>query len=441
LEIQEVLYVLKRRWRFIVSFMLLGVLIATAVSMVTPVRYQAEAKILLIAPTSGNANDLQQGNSFAQSAAITYANVASTPYVLNKVIHNLDLKLSVGALTNNVSAESVANTAIIDLTAKAPTPKMAADIANEISKEISRRVAAISPNAKGGSALDVRIIQPATRPTSLAEPRWALNLAIGALVGFVLAFVWLILGETLNSRIREQDLAAKPLSAKVLGIAMRRGGRLRAVSSKVDVSAGYRELRANVLRQEEPVVLLTAAEPSAGTTPTVVNLGHGLVRTGKKVVLVDANLNKPRLGKVFKLEAGKDGLTDALADPQAVSKFVRTTRINDLSVLDAGVIAPDADTPLNSPNMQALLDALRAEFDYVIIDAPPLNVAATASDLTSFAGFTVLVGKLQHTQRHIFEGALDILRTAGAKNLGVFLTHGSIDRSARAYGDRARRKG
>lgn len=206
MDLSEFIATIRAKWPVIVALVLIGVLAATGYSLVAPKTYTATAKVLLSTPPATNASDLQQGAIFAQQAAVTYAEVASTSYVLQPVIDKLNLTESSDDLARDMTVVAPANTSVVDITVNNGNAANAAAIANGVATQLAARVPEITPSGKAGTAaLGVRTIQTASTPKSPSAPNLLLDVALGLLIGLAIGLGFVLLRRSADTRVRTAE--------------------------------------------------------------------------------------------------------------------------------------------------------------------------------------------------------------------------------------------
>lgn len=189
------------------------------------------------------------------------------------------------------------------------------------------------------------------------------------------------------------------------------------------VSEAYRMLRTNLFyaRVDTPpkVIVLTSAGPYEGKSTTVANLGVTLAQAGKNTLILDCDLRKPTQHKIFKTR-GIRGLVDVLAgeqDPQEVWQ----EPIPGLKLIPAGAPPPNPAEMLTSRRFAEFLRQVRQEFDYVLVDTPPVGYASESAALAANGDGVLLVLDSQHTRKGSLRQALRGLRSVGANVLGTVM--------------------
>jgi non-specific protein-tyrosine kinase len=298
--------------------------------------------------------------------------------------------------------------------------------------------------AEANSSATVTVISPAAMPTVPIRPRilstTLLAAALGALAGAGLAFLLEYLDDTVKS---PDDLQATGLG--VIGVVQRVSGngknnesRIFAISQpKSLVAEAFRTLRTNLQFSslDTPLrsLVVTSAVATEGKTTTAANLAVVMAQAGNRIVLVDGDLRRPSIHKLFHLSNGT-GLTTALVeDPRALNGYLQETGIENLRVLTAGPIPPNPQELLGSQRMEELLRRLEEEADIVVLDTPPTLVVSDANVLAARASGVLMVVNTGKTRRAAVRQAVEGLRKVGANLLGCVLNMVSMRGGRSSY--------
>ena len=203
------------------------------------------------------------------------------------------------------------------------------------------------------------------------------------------------------------------------------------------IQEAYKSLRTNVMfsltdDKDSHVIMITSALPSEGKSTTAVNLAYTFAEAGKRTLLIDCDMRKPKIGRLLKIKKS-DGLSDMLfhaTDTEPL--FFRVNEMN-LFVLTAGSIPPNPSELLGSARMKRLMDSLRQKFEYIILDMPPINVVTDAVIASPLADGTLLVVRAGVSERNAALKAMDQLKRANAKILGAVLSHVTEKKSNHKY--------
>lgn len=195
------------------------------------------------------------------------------------------------------------------------------------------------------------------------------------------------------------------------------------------LTEAYRQLRTSVLlsqgRGKMRSLLVTSSVPGEGKTTMAVNTAISLSRTRALVLLIDADLRKPRLHKIFGLD-NENGLSTILADEAdhlEALKAVRHHEKSGIDVLTSGPVVPDSTELLGSEQMRRLIAAFQATYDYIVIDSPPVSCFSDGVLLSSLVDGVVLVVSSGESARETVRHSYQLLQDVGANIYGVALNN------------------
>jgi capsular exopolysaccharide synthesis family protein len=200
------------------------------------------------------------------------------------------------------------------------------------------------------------------------------------------------------------------------------------------VSEAYRSLRTSLLLSAAGspprFLLVTSSRPGEGKTTTVVNTATALAQAGKKVLLVDADLRKPRCHRLLGI-TNRAGLTTFLTGAGDLQDLIRATPVRNLYVLPSGPIPPNPSELLGSARIKELMRMIPAAVDHVLVDSPPVLTVTDATLLAALMDGVVLVVRAGHLPREMLRRAERRLRDVNAKIVGVVLN--SVDERSSDY--------
>lgn len=197
-------------------------------------------------------------------------------------------------------------------------------------------------------------------------------------------------------------------------------------NSKFYISEAYKTLRTNILFSTGDVgcktFVVTSAIPGEGKTTSSINIAISFAQTEKKVVIIDADLRKPKLHKYFDLE-NKIGLSNVISGVYDGKKkdFIQKTGVENLDIISSGHIPPNPIELLASDNMQDLIKKLEETYDFIILDTPPINIVSDALVLSKIVTGYILVARSNYTEYHAMDIAMANFELANVKPLGVVL--------------------
>ena len=425
MELADYLRILRKRWLVIVVMTLLGLGAAAAASLVITPQYEATTQVFVYVPNSGNVGELASGGSFAQNQVRSYAEAVSTPRVLDAVVDALQLDETADELGLSVTAEAPLNTVNIEISVTRDSPSEAAAIANTTTSSFR----AVIDDITAGQ-VSVNVLREATTPAEPVSPNTNLNLALGLLVGLAVGVGIAVLREVLDTRIRgTRDVEGVTDSPIIGGITFDPNAIKRPLIVHDDPHSpraeAFRTLRTNLQFLDiEPggrSFVVTSSVQGEGKTTTSANLAIALADSGARVLIIDADLRRPKLAEYLGLE-GAVGLSDVLINRVLLADALQPWGRNRLTVLPAGTVPPNPSELLGSRVMQELVHALEKQFDVVIIDTPPLLPVTDAALVSKMTRGALVITAAGRTDRRELEGAIAALENVGARISGIIVT-------------------
>jgi capsular exopolysaccharide synthesis family protein len=315
-----------------------------------------------------------------------------------------------------------------------------------------------------GVAADIRasnifVVDRAEPSRYPSRPAKVKDVSISALLGLAGAVGIVLVLETLENTFKTPDeiqrvlrLPSLALVPKFAGIssyhkplldsdknngASRHHGDLIVARERFSpITEAYRTLRTNLLlsRAEEPpkVTLITSALSSEGKTVTSVNTAALFASMGMKVLLVDADLRRPRCHELL-LSKNVNGLTELLTGQIDLDDVIQTTPVDNLHLISAGAIAPNPAELIGSKMMRQTIETLRDRFDFVFIDSAPVMIVSDSLFVAALADGTIVVVDSSATPRSLVTEMCARLERIGAKILGVVLNNADVQHSGYYY--------
>lgn len=478
IDLRAYLRVLWRRKWLLLAVVILVPMAAYLYSARSPNVYQASI-LMEIQPPSGTSlpntqNSVpsdQTGVLSDQSVAIA-ARLIQTSGVAQAAARRLSLSQSAAAsLLGDITVSPDVTTGFITVTASAPSPRRAADLANafgaavnsvqtkqaigrlnEAISGIVSQLGALPPNARtargqlsaqlqnlralraaqGGNA---QIIQPASAPRAPSSPRPVRAALLALLVAVLIGLGLVALVELLDQRVRQPEDFEELIGLSVLSSIPRsafKGGTQSPI-----VAEAFRSLRASLdfFNVDRDVRSIVVAGGRKGDGKTLVSLGlaRAYALAGRDVILLDGDLRRPMIASRLKLKAGT-GLAGVLAGDATLADelqeiSVRGREGSRLRVLAAGRSPSNPSELLGSGRMRRLLEQLDSICDLVIIDTSPLLAVSDALPLLESTSGTLLVVRLGVTQRRDLRHLRKLLDASEGLALGTVVT-GASERGA-----------
>lgn len=388
--------------------------------------YQANTTVVIAKSdgVDGVAATLNDINA-SQKLVTTYGEIAKSELVLNQVIENLKLNMSVKALGKNLSIKPVDDTSILSITARDLNPRLAAMIANEIAMVFSKQVTEIY---KIDNVKQLSVAVTPENPSNNTLNRdiiLAVVISVAIVAGF--AFVRFYLDDT----VKHSDDVEKNLGMSTAGSILKGDSKIKKSSDelivekypKAIISENIKSLRTNLqftsVDRDLETILVTSTNAGEGKSFISSNLAVSFAQAGGRVLLVDCDLRKGRLHKIFGL-TNTEGLSNLLAsDLRGLSKYVRPTKINNLDVITCGTYPPNPSELLASQKNKRLIKILREHYDIVIFDGVPVAGLADSVILSTLVDETLVVVRDGFTSKNDLVYVKESLDKVGAKIAGV----------------------
>ncbi len=314
-----------------------------------------------------------------------------------------------------------------------------------------------------GTPNNIHIVDHASRPKAPVSPKRRQAIALATLFSLILGIALARYLDYLDDSVRTSDdvenflrlpaLAVIPslgsftrrrLLSAIPGGAKKNGNHmgdelLLNASHRSPLAEAYRQLRTSVLLSSAggapKTLLVTSSQPGEGKTTTVVNTAMILAQTGAKVVVIDADMRRPRLHSIFGLD-NATGLSGLLASKMSDEEMLKTIQFHEesgLYVLTSGRIPPNPAELLGSDQIRSLIAVLRNEFTHIVIDSPPVASFTDGVLLSSVADGVLLVVHGGNASRHIVRRSKQLLADVGAKIFGVVLNNVAVSRQDYYY--------
>ena len=438
MELNDYLRILRAHWLGVLLIVVACVGAAEVYNLTQDKVYAANASGFV--STGGNQDPAlgSVSDTLAKSRATSYVDLAKSRATANAVIDDLGLEDSPGSLIGRISVEQPPDTVLIKISAEGNTPNSAQELADAWVAALADQVAEIEDPQDRNRPGTLRLIpvEAAELPTAPISPNVPRNLLLGLALGLLLGLAYALVRSRLDRRLRSAAEVEQRFDVNVLGsipltqdLNVEKEHRARiAIEQMRDARTGsgpgeaFRKLRTNLrfMNVDHPprVIVVTSPESGDGKSTVAGNLAATIGMAEQPVILVDADLRRPTVATSFGLVEGA-GLTDVLTGEATVDDVLQTVAdVPQLKVLAAGTTPPNPSELLGSQTMRHLLQEL-AERATVIVDTPPLLPVTDAAVVTAVADGAFVVVSAGKSLDTDLEAALNHLRVANARCLGV----------------------
>lgn len=259
-----------------------------------------------------------------------------------------------------------------------------------------------------------------------AKPNIVLNLALGGVMGMMLGLGLAFGLESLDTTVRSLDDVERFLGVPVLAVIPKDVGVLHRTSGFTPDAEAYRILRTNLeFNRKNPnanCITVVSGGAGEGKSTTLTNLAFVCAQGGYNVLLIDADLRRPRLHTLFDV-SNTTGLTNYLSTDVPLEEVVVKTPVDNLYFLPSGLLPADSAGILNSQRMSELVEDVKARFDLVLIDSPPILGVSDASVLVNEADLTIIVVQHRKLPRQMLMRVKQAVENVGGTVLGVVLNN------------------
>lgn len=427
MDFKQFLMVLRRRWLSIVAIILVAVSISSVATFLQTPQFESRSRVFLSVDVR-DTTDAYAASLFASNRAASYADLASSTQLAARVIDQLDLEMSSEDLSDDISAEVLETTSLIEMRVRSDDPQDARTIADTATDEFIKYIADLETPTEGSQPqIIAQITDDASLNRTQVSPNVVLNLVVAVLIGLLLGLALAIAREILDRTIRTADHVAELTEAPVLASIgfdndIKTAPLLTDLGGFAARTEAFRLLRTNLqfidLDHPPRCLVLSSAVPGEGKTMTSTNLAVALAQTGRNTLIIDADLRRPRVASTLGLDPAI-GLTTALVGKTEIHDAIQVHEPSGLHVLASGAKPPNPTEILQSKITHDLIRRLRSSYDMVIIDAPPLLPVADAAVLSTLADGVIVVVRHGRTTKDQVQEAINRLQQVGARIYGV----------------------
>jgi len=389
---------------------------------------------------------------YVQKVVTTYINFLKTKVFYAQVIKESGLNYTTGELNDMTEINSVNNTEIFRISVTSTSAEDSYRLVTAMQKLAPEFIKSIKVSA------EISVVDPVVYPTGPSGPNVLFNTAIGGLLGFLLSVTITFLWEIIDINVKSQDEIKRKYNKPILGVIpnyekhstkrnliqmiysiihknLTRNDRTLKEDTAFLITEAYKELRTNLrytMRKDGcKRILINSPISQDGKSTICTNLGITIAQTGARVLLIDCDLRKGRLHNFFSMRSNP-GISELLIGLVKEKDAIQNTMYDNLQVITMGKIPPNPAELLASGQMEELLKSLEKNYDFIIVDAPPVNVVSDALSLIKLVDGVILVVREKFTSHPNIVSAISKIEFIEAKIIGFVFNGVSIKRGSKS---------
>lgn len=357
----------------------------------------------------------------------TYKEIIKSRNILEKVINSLKLDMTTQELARTISVEQVSTSSMIKITVSNNDPEAAKKIAETIGNEFSKEIESLYKISNLG-LVDKALVPVVASNESNTKELIIINggaLALSLMAIFMLFYF--------DNTVKDSEQIEEKIELPVLGnvpLVSRKSSNDKGKDlivhndPKSPISEGIRTIRTNLqfsnVDGNVKKIMVTSSMPGEGKSFTSANLATAFAQDGNKVLMIDCDMRKGRLHKIFEISNAK-GLSNLLIDniEKNYKKYIKKTKIDNLEILPAGIVPPNPSELLNSEANKKLISILESEYDYIIFDCVPINGLPDSLIMTNLVNKAIIVCAANVTPTELLQKTKASLQNVDADIAGI----------------------
>lgn len=402
--------------------------------------YKSSVTILLVADENKTDKSLTQTDVNLNNGLIsTYSSIAKSSSILQKTIQNLNLDIPVSKLEQNVEAKQIDNTQFLEISVKNESPERAKNIANELAEVFTEQIKEIY------NLQNISIVDKAETEENPCNINHMKDMIIFGFAGIVLSIIIVMIIYMFDDTVKDQKDIEKNIKLRIIGtlpVDREKTELIVENNPKSPIVESIKTIRTNILYStRKNSILVTSCKEKEGKSWVINNLAVTFAQTGKRVILVDANLrqenNKNEIFNIEKCEGLSDFIReiseDQMENLEKARKYIKETSIPNLHIMQNGTIPPNPAELISSKNMKRLVNLLKNMYDIVLIDGTSSILVADSIALSSMVDSTILVAENRKTKINDLKKVKKLIEDVNGNILGVILNRVDVQ-SGKYYG-------
>lgn len=437
MDIRRILSMLRRKWPFIVILSIVGALLLYIYSSlaVTPI-FAAKATMIVNKSQYQAAEQNQMSYSdilLTQKLVKSYTIIMMSDTNLELVKKDLGLDIPVSDIKTFIKISAVGETEVLQITVEHEDAVLAQQIANSLVKVSPPTIIRV---IKAGSA---EVIDTAKTPDKPVKPVVWQYVLLGAFLGLIFAVAIIFLRDFFDNTFKTEDDVRNALDLPVitsLPEIAKDGVKIITGETPFDFREAFKVLRTKIqfsaVDGKMKKIAVTSSGPSEGKTTVAINLALSIAEAGQRVLLIDADMRKPKVHRTLNLPA-EPGISNVLTLQEDFEKVIKKVpKFDALDVVTCGVIPPNPAELLGSNQMEQFINQVEDNYDYIIFDTPPIGLVTDTAVLVKHLDGVVWVVSYGRTVIQTAQFAKETLESVNANIIGCVFNSVKPD----SYGNR-----
>ncbi|MDD4440057.1 MAG: polysaccharide biosynthesis tyrosine autokinase [Tissierellia bacterium] len=372
--------------------------------------------------------------NLSKSLVYTYAEMAKSHTVLDNTAKTLKIdKLD----DKSITVSPVKDTQIIKVAVQNTDPVLARDIADALVEEFTLEIQRITKTN------NVAVVDYARLPLAPVKPDIIMNTAIAGILGAMVILLIVFLKEYFDSTAKTEKDIENLLGLSIIGAVPNfnhgsktaYGNFLIKDNPSSPTAEAYRKITTNIefsnVDNVIKTIMITSAKQEEGKTTTICNLAMVMTELKKNILLIDLDLRKPTVHKQFKL-SNKIGLTDLLMKKDDYKAYLQNIYPG-LDVLTTGMIPANPAEIINSRALKELIKEVSADYDYILLDAPPVMLVSDPIIISTFSNAVILAIEHGKTEKELAKKAVNSLKQVDANIIGAVFNNIPVSKQNNYY--------
>ena len=428
IDIKELLtYIKEKIWIVGIALVLSVTISLIYTGIIKQPIYKSSTTYVLISDSS-NEGITTSEVTLNEKLIATYKEIIKSRNILEKVINSLKLDMTTQELARTISVEQVSTSSMIKITVSNKDPETAKKIAETIGNEFSKEIESLYKISNLG-LVDKALVPTIASNESNTKEMIMINggaLAASLMIIFMLFYF--------DNTVKDQEQVEEKTNLPVLGsvplVSKKKEDKSKDLivhnDPKSPISEGIRTIRTNLQFSNVDTVnkkiMITSSMPGEGKSFTSANLATAFAQDGNKVLIIDCDMRKGRIHKIFEISNNK-GLSNLLIDniEKNYKKYIKKTKIENLEVLPSGTVPPNPSELLNSEANKKLINLLEKEYDYIIFDCVPINGLPDSLIMTNLVNKVMIVCAANTTPTELLQKTKTSLQNVDADIAGIIV--------------------